>query len=870
MSGALAAVVALGSSCSRQTITVLLHPFQASGDVTYACRTPQGEPRPVADCNPAAIDRGELDLFALMTQTATGEVAVINVPNNPASLHSGEGIVDVDPSVPGYGFLHVGGLPSKIVTTPGGSLSVVAVTEPGKPGLFGLPTRCVGAPIPGASGAAGTDRDLISWPACSLLVPSSALAGSGPPELPVAPGSIAIVNAPESDTLCDGRPSPRAAMVEQNADNSVDLSCVAEVALPTGERGPKGRRKIVVTLPDRGSIAIIDAAWLAQGTTPGDFSPCLIEKELPLSPTFTPMSQVLPSDLQVNEMSSASQAPQSGAFKARPSGIALDGTTLYVADNETPVIHVVDLSNPCNPVEQAPLLTRSLDRPDRVVTTSKVAVSPLTPSGRKFVYAIDQDDSPTASIMAFDVSPGATDRTPIVRPRSPLIPGEPPDRILFPGAPRDIKFFERDRPIVDPATGNVVEGLACDPTPGNTGIGTRYRSAADYASGARAVELRGVFGAALLTSGQVAVIDVEDFDAPCRRPVTTNSAATEDFRGCQGDPKLEKTSSLFIEANGTRTVTDEVSCRMVEPHRARAGSLGLTDATRGIHAPTLRGFPQLRIPDQAVQSGPEDRPKLLAVDFALRTKDEPSAAPAQVFVGTGLYSSASRENPLDVAPNSAQRNSIALPFNEPRAYNPNESLSLVYEGFVTDALPAGFVRVDDPSMPFTGSAFTLHDPSVAFCDRGVHDEELMSRIGERLGVTGDAALQSFAQSHSDSVVLVGEFPPADDPSWINSQCGRDACIKEFGDFDPTIPSATPSIEREFRIVDALQQWLKLEPKPNPSLSEKGQEAELAVRNGMAQCCFPSGTPYVVRASNHWVLRSDAYGTRHKVIAARQM
>lgn len=839
--GALGAVVALSSSCSRQTVTVLLHPFQASGDATYVCRTPQGDPRPLADCNQEAISRGELDLFALMTQTATGEVAVINVPNNPASLHSGEGIVDIDPSVPGYGFLHVGGLPSKIVSTPGGSLSVVAVTEAGKPGLFALPTRCVGAPTPGASGAAGMDRDLISWPACSL---------------PVAPGSVAIINAPDSANLCDGSPSPRAETVGKGADGSVDDSCVAEIARSTGEPGPKGRRKIVVTLPDRHSVAIIDAAWLAQGQ-PGEFSDCLIEAELPLSASFTPASQVLPPDLQVNGEPSAMQSSQTVDKKPLPSGIAVDDKMLYVGDGAVPVIHRVDLSNPCAPVEEAPLLARSFDHPERVVTTSKVAVSPLTPSGRKFVYAIDEYDSPTASIMAFDVSPGATDPTPIIRPRSPQIASEPPDRIQFSSAPRDIKFFERDRPIVHSTTGNVVEGVACDPMPANSGIGTQYRSKSEYVGGARAVELRGIFGAALLTSGQVAVVDVEDFDAPCRRPAVGNTeAGEEDFRGCKGDP-----IDLFVDSTGFRTVTDEVSCHMVEPHRPRAASLGLTDATRGIHAPSLRGFPQLRIPDQVQQTGPDDRPKLLAADFVLRANPgEESKSPAQVFVGTGLYSSRSGDNSLEVAPATAQRNSVALPFNEPRAYNASDNWTLTYEGTLTEILPAGFVRVDDPSTPFTGSAFTLHDPSIGFCDRGIHDEALMRTVGaERLGITDPTKLDNFVADHTDYVVLVGKFPEADDAAWINSQCGRDACIRTFGDFDPAVASSQPSPEREFRIVDSLQQWLKLEPRG-------GANEEL---KSMAECCFPSGATYVVRASNQWVLRTDSGGARHRVRAVWQ-
>ncbi|MGC4092193.1 MAG: hypothetical protein QM756_30800 [Polyangiaceae bacterium] len=178
MSGALAATLSLMSSCARQTVTVQLHPLQASGDVTYVCRTPDGVGHPLSDCSAAAINRGEIDLYALVTQTATGEVAVFNVPMDPASLKSGEGIVDVDPTVPGYGFLHVGALPTRLTSTPGGSLSVVGVAEAGKPGLFGLPTQCIGAPNAHSSELAGQDRDLASWPACSL---------------PATPGSVAVV-----------------------------------------------------------------------------------------------------------------------------------------------------------------------------------------------------------------------------------------------------------------------------------------------------------------------------------------------------------------------------------------------------------------------------------------------------------------------------------------------------------------------------------------------------------------------------------------------------------------------------------------------------------------------------------------------------
>lgn len=855
-SGALAVLLALSSSCSRQTVTVRLHPLQASGDITYVCRDPQGQGRPLVDCNPASISRGEVDLYALVTQVATGEVAVINVPTSPASIRSGEGIVDVDPSVPGYGFLHVGALPGRIVSTPGGALSIVGVAEAGKPGLYGLPTQCIGAPSTNPNATlSGTDRDLTLWPACSL---------------PVAPGSIAVVVAPESDTLCDGSPTGR--------DSSAQQDCYANLA---NEGGPKGRRKIVVSLPEphllpdgsvRASLAVIDAEWFAQGA-PGDFSACRIEAEVPLKVDLPgmPPAQVLPEDL-TGWTPPVPPPPSATPPDARPAGFALHENTLYVADSNAPVIHVVDFANPCAPLEKEPLLTRSLERPDLPVTTSRIAVSPLTPTGRQFVYAIDQYDSP-ASIMAFDVSPGSTDRTPIVRPGTPLLPSETADRIKFQSPARDISFIERDRPVIDPATGNVVEGLACDPTPGNTGIGTEYRSASEYSSGARAVELRGVFATALLTNGQVAIIDVEDYDAPCRRPVSTNTdPSQEDFRGCKADPPLSTEGGLFLDANGFRTVTGEVSCRMVQPHRARAAALGLTDPTRGIHAPSLRAFPQLRVPDSAQQLTNEEKPKLLGVDFTLLPAsagaNTENRGAAQVYVGTAAYGT-QLVNQLDIAPATAERHSLVLPFNEPRAYAPTDTLSLTYEGPLTEILPAGFVRVNAPNQPFKEGSLTLNDPSIAFCDRGVHDEELMREVAhDRFGITDEDAQQSFAAAHSDYITLMGQFPVASDAYWkgADASCGRDACIRTFGDYDPKLPNKELSRSRDFRIVDAYHQWLELEPRPDPNANtpadaDEAAKAELA---RMATCCFPSGAAYVIRASQQWVLRGTSSGLRHKV------
>ncbi|MGC4092192.1 MAG: hypothetical protein QM756_30795 [Polyangiaceae bacterium] len=512
------------------------------------------------------------------------------------------------------------------------------------------------------------------------------------------------------------------------------------------------------------------------------------------------------------------------------------------------------------------------------MTTSRIAVSPLTPSGRQFVYAIDQYDTPTASVMAFDVSPGASERTPIVRPGGAMIP-ESPDRILFAAAPRDISFIKRDRPKVDPATGNVVEGLACDPTPGNTGVGTQYRSASDYSSGARAVELRGVFGTALLTNGQIAVIDVEDFDAPCRRPTSTNTdTEQEDFRGCKSDPVLDTDGGRFIEttsaSTSVATVSDEVSCRMVEPHRARASSLGITDSTRGIHAPSLRSFPQLKMPESAPPRLTEDKPKLRGVDFTLVEKPSNSDARRGASVRGHHQLRAqrhgqrarylARQHRAKLGGAAVQR-ATRLPTERHldadlrrRAHRTAASRLLAHarRGRQQPAVRRGRLHSARPQRGLLRS-------------RGVRRRARETLAESRFGLSG-AAAASFGSDHADYVVLTGDFPVADDDYWEGGACGgRDACVNLFGTYDPKVLSKEPNAEREFRIERALHQWLELQPRlgnlPEGATAEQAAERAATLMK-QAECCFPSGAAYVVRASKNWVLRSSSSGVRDKLYA----
>ena len=200
-----------------------------------------------------------------------------------------------------------------------------------------------------------------------------------------------------------------------------------------------------------------------------------------------------------------------------------------------------------------------------------------------------------------------------------------------------------------------------------------------------------MFGFVALSSGQIAVIDVEDFDAPCRRPVEVNAIGpveepVEDFRGCADiDPPSFFTVDGTLDE--TPTVTNEVSCQVVQQHRSRGATFARTSTSGGVRAPGLRSFPRLKFNGATLTTDQSDdgrgNPKLLAVDF---TRNDP----AQVYVGTTLHlAEEGADDELVISPIEAEKNSVVVNWNEPRAFAAEEDFSAAYEGNVIGTQPRG-------------------------------------------------------------------------------------------------------------------------------------------------------------------------------------
>jgi hypothetical protein len=850
-------VLALGltSACSQQSQATQLRSLQASGDLSFLClshgpddvviRAEGLEFCPDYD-NPDDEAPEHRRLHALVTQPETGEVALVDLYDAVP--------IDGEPTQPGYNFMSVGAEPGAIVSTPGGQASFVGVREAGREGIFGLPTSCIGQ-----RPAEEPLRDITSWPACRLP------AAPGPIELLLDPGLDDDAN-PNTPPLVRERCEADYIASEEligRSPGATRATCPADLAL---ESKPYGRRKLAVALPSFREVWVLDAQELLD-RAPGSFEACVPEQRLVLDAgDATPPPQALPPEL-VPPAASCSPVGNdygpSGEFTPYPTDFAVDDRQrLYVSDAQAPVIHVLDAANPCA-LEALPALhpTSYLD-PGAVITTSKVAASSLTPGGKRFVYAVDASGSATAgSVIPFDVSPGVSAGRPLIKARSTWNPLEPPDRIVFPQDVADVSFVFRDVPELVDGVGS--DGVSCDPDPLSSDIGAEYQPSSDRLSGAAPLKLRGTFGLAALHSGRIGVIDVEDLDAPCRRALTANTTPVEDVQGCANDPVVFNglIAGQYVTLNGVATVSRELSCNVIEPHRVRSNSFFEAGRTGG-----LRSFPTLALAtgrtvatDQSSEG--RDLPRMLGAR-------QPNAATSpQLIVGQFRYN---QGEGLELDPNLAERSSLLLSFEEPRAYNSNEDFVAIYEGPVGASgqsfirvEPDGFLRIDD-------------GVNGRFCEGGVQDEQVTRDVGVGLGVSA-AELDAFARRHGDYVQIVEDLPEEDDAYWTPGNPGA-TCGSELFDIDVSGsgsgggralcddffgPFQLQNFTRDLRIVEAGEDTMRLESRILEATSSSARRRQLSE---FVSCCFPRSTRFAVRAGNQWVVQGSSSGAPHHIKA----
>ena len=804
--------------CTQTATPALVRTLAGSGRVAFVCLDAPSNPDPalpLRDCTTApqaAQDAGvgasttnQPNLYALVTQTIRGELAVVD-------LSTGS-VLDEDQATPGTNFLPVGGTPVDIVASPGGTAAFVAVGEVAHAGIFALP----GADIRPNGAAPPT---LSSWPSCSL---------------PVAPAAMVLVD----DTATD-----------QGERASCDGARGAS-ALPTPHGNlsheGRGRQKLVVSLPDVGGIAVIDAQSVLDADR-GAFEPCVIERWLPLASEVPALDPKPPSTGQA----CVSPAPTPPAAEVpgspRPNGLAYSEGRLYVADLAEPVVHVVDMPSPCEPHEVAPLLATSVEDPSRHVVTSRVAVAPtLTLDSKRFLYAIDAQEGST---IVFDVTPGAP-RTPVERAHPERAPNVPRDRIKFAAPARDVLIVERDSPVAISATGVAPAGTRCDPDSAKPNCdpsvsacdpSVLYRTSTDYLTGAGPARLRGVFAFVLLASGQIAVIDIDDYDAACRGPSDHGA-----LFGC-----TDEKSDLFT--------SDEVSCNVVERHAPRAGLYDITSDAAGHHEPALALFPVLSDPSGAVHpidaAGTSARMVATLPSSPFASGSDPGFA---VAVGASRVpiSTADGTITLDTDPKHA----LVMNLEDPRAHAFDQAWGVTYEGPLPGFGDKLAALVFDTSGAADAPPDALVDPNGRFCASGVQS---LGAVKERLSANGESAadVERTAPGFADFVVVKTELSDPSDAYWRTPglSCAQAVCASKFG------TNAAPLPAREWLVTEAYQDHLVIAQRPSVKDPMTGElVADPSITDELVKCCFPTEIAYEVRAGHQWVVVGDQTGFLHHVI-----
>src|SRR5215471_2923941 len=262
-------------------------------------------------------------------------------------------------------------------------------------------------------------------------------------------------------------------------------------------------------MPDLAELAVIDAqALLARPH--GSFDACPIERLMALRSDFAPAAGGdAATPASPDSSAGASDAGSDGVVCTSPPSLVIapaplpphpvamayaDDGRVFISDDAASVIHSLDLSDPCAPLEGSPLLPTSVLEPTRAVTAGAIAVSPLLDDMSRYLYAVDSKNN--GSVMVFDVSAGATQKTPLLRPDVLYNAREPPDRIAFTSPVTAITFARHDIVVTQPQPPGTVVGrsVRCDPTFPPPGETTPNIYAPDFiGGGAGPRRLRGVF-----------------------------------------------------------------------------------------------------------------------------------------------------------------------------------------------------------------------------------------------------------------------------------------------------------------------------------------------------------------------------------------
>ncbi len=868
----------LAAGCSQSQEPPTPRTFERAGAVTIAClrvyKTENGltravapEPLATGDClrTPANLidDNGHIvadgalgdHLYGLVTQTARGEVAVVD-------LTAGR-IVDPDRTTPGINFLPVGPLPTDIAATPDGKLTFVGSGEVNRPALFAIDNRRIlGESQSLPEGEAKPVPTLPTWPVCALPARPSAIHLVEKVGDAAHPYDVVVVFAGDATSgatlaVLDPAPFLRGAGYDASAGDSVPpgsmVACPITAALPLSSAVPS---TYVAGTTWSFGVPYLDAA-----PVPTAASACA-----PTSPVRT--------------------VPLPASLLPRARGTAVDGTTLYVADGNLPLVHVFDLTDRAAPKEMDPLLATSEADPNRPVTVGALAVSPTTRDFKRFLYAVDERDG---SIMVFDLTASASPRVPMLRPRAELQPFEPIDRLRFDAPVISLAFGRADQPLT--AGGSAGQsGLLCNPNP-NAGVGggpfsdpgATYRGnvSSEISRALGPTRFRGIFAFATLSNGDLVTIDVDDWDAPCRRPAPMASAPNalvpaqpDPASPSDVDPYHAPSTVQSLPGGLSSPVSLESFFPVSAPHRARSSYLLRRDAEGGARVPLLASIPQLQFSDSPVSlAGLPGLGKPLLLPTATTFRD-----PAYETTPEALDPNArgaADPNAIVTPPTTGDANvapGVRFAWEDPTVHF-DQDWTVTYEG----ALPG----IDQLALTLDGvdgyQALSLSQPAGRLCSRGIED----TRVGVARAISMNAEfarlnlppVERLESRLSDYVQIVDDILGAGDPYWSEniSDCWspdlsapdkrQSACVATFGS------AGDQNASRDFPVLEAYDDHLVVGTYFNRSEGVReyvGRDATNVERLKALKCCFHGQARFRVRTGSQWVAVGSRVGYLHHI------
>lgn len=866
--------------------------FDVDADGILRPVTPTAQP--LSACGSAAASGSSWTatanrLVGFVSQGIRGEVAVLDL--------SGQRAIDVELGIPGVTSIPVGANVRDLATGADGRLLFVSSGDPKKPAIYALPTERVLGPLDEVTALeARPPLVLASWPACAL---------------PEEPGAITVVPHPE------------------RAETEAPYDIV--VALP-GREGRDGGGKLVILDPRpfaRG--AGLDTST-GSTVAPGSLAACPIvgtiglDARAParLAPTRawgngvehgTVDTSTIAPPVAVGCTAIAPTDPPTLAFapgaRAAAGAIERAGNLLFVADESLPVVHVIDVTNPAAPLEREPLVLTKSRKTTRASGVPAIALGPVTRRYTRPLYAVDGEDGSLA-VFEIDANTGREAQQPLRRPNPELNPAQPVDRIAFSSPIRTLAMARHDVPVDKTAAGDLVAsatGLLCNPSPnavdangGYRDLGAAYRANDPNARVALGPSrLRGVFGFVGLASGQIVILDIEDWDAPCRRPDPMDAdskLAASPFVVAQTPPTsrddLDPYHVPFSYVSGSTMLGSPVSGEAVfpvsAPNRPRSRLLLRSDAAGGSRLPYLAQAPLLSDGSASLPTtGPsaDQSPALRPT-----APDVGVADPAWV---NGLTSIDPVLKSLDPLYAQASTWLPTGPAIGPRFAYEDPTTQLDQDWFVTreGALPGFGTTRGKLTVAADGATMTLASLSGPLCARGIEDYRIglarAQQVQRELRAAGLPPINGLEQRVTDYVQLVGDVPTKGDPWWSapdweeggtcsdpagpTADTRYDFCARLYGQGDTSLRN----VQRDLPILEAYDDHLTLglfDTAGNPTATEASipnrfvarVDANATLWLQRARCCFAKQAAFRVRAGGAWLVSGTTSGLLHHVRA----